>query len=69
MRECLSAAGFDPALADSGMLQGAETYSANLEEAVERGVFGSPFYITDKDERFWGQDRIDDLDATLAGKL
>ena len=69
VRECLSAAGFDPALADSGMLQGAETYSANLEEAVERGVFGSPFYITDKDERFWGQDRIDDLDATLAGKL
>ncbi len=69
VRECLSAAGFDPALADSGMLQGAETYSANLEEAVERGVFGSPFYITDKDDRFWGQDRIDDLDATLAGKL
>jgi 2-hydroxychromene-2-carboxylate isomerase len=69
VRACLSEAGFEPGLADSGLLQGAETYAANLEEAVERGVFGSPFYITDKDQRFWGQDRIDDLDATLAGKL
>lgn len=69
VRACLDAAGFDPALADSGLLQGAETYAANLEEAVERGVFGSPFYITDQDQRFWGQDRIDDLDATLAGTL
>ena len=69
IRDCLAAAGFDPALADSGLLQGAEVYAANLEEAVERGVFGSPFYITDNDQRFWGQDRIDDLDATLAGTL
>lgn len=69
VRACLSEAGFDPALADSGLLVGAETYAANLEEAVERGVFGSPFYITDKDERFWGQDRIADLDAALAGDL
>ena len=69
IRDCLSAAGFDPVLADSGLLQGAEVYASNLEEAVERGVFGSPFYITDNDQRFWGQDRIDDLDATLAGTL
>ena len=69
IRDCLTEAGFDPSLADSGLLQGAEIYSANLEEAVERGVFGSPFYITDQDQRFWGQDRIDDLDATLAGTL
>jgi 2-hydroxychromene-2-carboxylate isomerase len=69
IRACLEEAGFDPSLADSGLLVGAETYAANLEEAVERGVFGSPFYITDKDQRFWGQDRIDDLDATLAGHL
>ncbi|MGD9293314.1 MAG: 2-hydroxychromene-2-carboxylate isomerase [Roseobacter sp.] len=69
VRGCLEEAGFDPSLADSGLLAGAETYAANLEEAVERGVFGSPFYITDKDQRFWGQDSIDDLDATLAGRL
>ncbi|MCE8008475.1 2-hydroxychromene-2-carboxylate isomerase [Aestuariivita sp.] len=65
IRACLSANGFDPALADSGLLQGAETYAANLEEAVERGVFGAPFYITEDDQRFWGQDRLDDLDAHL----
>ena len=69
IRDALEAAGFDPGLADSGMLLGAETYAANLEEAVERGVFGSPFYITDQDQRFWGQDRIEALDATLAGTL
>ncbi|MFP7569701.1 2-hydroxychromene-2-carboxylate isomerase [Marivita sp. S2033] len=69
VRAGLSDAGFDPALADSGLLSGAETYAANQEEAVARGVFGAPFYITDTDERFWGQDRIDDLDLHLAGKL
>lgn len=69
IRSALEEAGFDPGLADSGMLQGAETYAANLEEAVERGVFGAPFYITDQDQRFWGQDRLDALDATLAGKV
>ena len=69
VRACLKAAGFDAGLADSGMLAGAETYAANLEEAVGRGVFGAPFYITDTDERFWGQDRLDDLEAHLAGTL
>ncbi|MDU9002327.1 2-hydroxychromene-2-carboxylate isomerase [Sedimentitalea todarodis] len=65
VRDCLSGAGFDPALADSGLLQGAETYAANLEDAVEKGVFGAPFYVTADGERFWGQDRLDDLDAHL----
>lgn len=69
IRACLSAAGFDPALAGKGLLAGAETYAANLEEAVGRGVFGSPFYITEDDQRFWGQDRLEDLDLHLAGKL
>ncbi len=69
VRACLEAAGFDGGLAGSGMLAGAETYAANLEEAVGRGVFGAPFYITDTDERFWGQDRLDDLEAHLAGTL
>jgi len=68
IRACLTEAGFDPALADSGLLMGAETYARNLEEAVERGVFGAPFYIVG-DARFWGQDRIADIDAHLAGDL
>lgn len=69
IRACLEAAGFDPALADSGMIVGAETYARNLEEAVEAGVFGAPFYITDDGARFWGQDRLEDLDLHLAGKI
>lgn len=69
VRACLEAAGFDPTLADSGLLSGAETYAANLEEAVGAGVFGVPFFITDDGARFWGQDRIGQLDAHLGGKL
>ena len=69
IRACLEETGFDPDLASSGMLEGAETYAANLEEAVANGVFGAPFFISDKDERFWGQDRIDDLDRHLSGEF
>jgi 2-hydroxychromene-2-carboxylate isomerase len=60
--------GFDPSVADRYMLAAAETYANNLEEAVSRGVFGVPFYIVG-DEKFWGQDRLEDLDLYLAGKL
>ncbi|NDW48018.1 2-hydroxychromene-2-carboxylate isomerase [Ruegeria sp. PrR005] len=66
IRDCLDRAGFDPDLANSGLLVGAETYASNLEEAVDRGVFGAPFYITSDGQRFWGQDRLDDLDAHLS---
>ncbi|HAW48408.1 MAG TPA: 2-hydroxychromene-2-carboxylate isomerase [Roseovarius sp.] len=69
VRDCLERAGFDPALADSGLLSGAETYAANLEEAVEAGVFGSPFYVVDSGQMFWGQDRLEDLDMHLDGRL
>jgi hypothetical protein len=57
--------GFDPGLAGMAMLQGAEEYARNLEDAVSAGVFGAPFYIVDGTEKFWGQDRIDDLDLHL----
>jgi len=69
IRACLSGAGFDPSLADSGLLSGAETYARNLEDAVAAGVFGAPFYITDGDQRFWGHDRLPQLEAHLAGRL
>ncbi len=69
VRDCLERAGFAPALADSGLLSGAETYAANLEEAVEAGVFGSPFYVVDSGQMFWGQDRLEDLDMHLDGRL
>ena len=69
IKACLERAGFDPALSDSGMMASAEEYANNLEEAVSRGAFGAPFYITDDGQKFWGQDRIVDLDLHLGGKL
>lgn len=68
IRDLLEKAGFDPKVADRGMLSAAETYAVNLEEAVAQGAFGVPFYIAGE-ERFWGQDHIEDLDLHLAGKL
>lgn len=69
IREVLAAHGFDPDLADKGMLSAAEEYAKNLEDAVSAGVFGAPFYIVDGTAHFWGQDRLEDLDLHLAGKL
>jgi 2-hydroxychromene-2-carboxylate isomerase len=66
--EMMAAHGFDPAIADRGMMAAADAYAANLEEAVLRGVFGVPFYMVGE-EKFWGQDRLEDLDLFLAGKL
>lgn len=65
VRDILAAHGHDPGLADRGLLVGAEAYSANLEQAVARGVFGVPFCIVGE-ECFWGQDRLDFLDRHLA---
>ncbi len=69
IKACLEEAGFDPSLSDSGLLAGAEAYEANLEDAINAGAFGAPFYIVDDGARFWGQDKLEDLDLHLAGKL
>jgi len=65
--DLLAAHGFDPKLAMSGLLTGAESYARNTEDAVAAGAFGSPFYITEDGGKFWGQDRLDFLDEHLAG--
>ena len=67
LRDILGRHGFDPALVDKGLFVGAETYGRNLEQAVEAGVFGSPFYVVQESgQKFWGQDRLDFLDRHLA---
>jgi len=68
VQQIVAAHGFDPKLVDRGMFAAADTYSSNLEEAVLRGVFGVPFYLVG-DERFFGQDRLEDLERYLAGKI
>ncbi|MGZ9811211.1 DsbA family protein [Pseudoroseicyclus sp. H15] len=69
IRAALQEGGFDPSLADKGLLAGAETYAKNGEEAVSAGAVGVPFFVVDGTERFWGQDRLEQLDDYLAGKL
>lgn len=66
VRGCLTEAGFDPALADRGMLSGVEALQRNTDAALKRGVFGAPSYVVG-DEIFWGQDRLPHLAAHLAG--
>jgi len=40
-------------------------YDVLTQEAIDRGVFGSPTYVCGG-ELFWGQDRLDFLDRELA---
>lgn len=68
IRAVLSDNGFDPELVNTGLLEGAETFSKNLEDAIEAGAFGAPTYKIG-DQVLWGQDRLEDLDLILAGKL
>lgn len=62
---CLEAAGFAPDLASKGMLSGVQTLERNTHEALQRNVFGTPSYVVGE-QVFWGQDRLDYLDAHLA---
>ena len=43
-------------------------YRLNTDEAVAAGVFGSPSYVFDG-ELFWGQDRLEMLEAAVAARL
>ncbi|HTS91497.1 MAG TPA: 2-hydroxychromene-2-carboxylate isomerase [Stellaceae bacterium] len=43
----------------------ASRYDALTREAIDREVFGAPFYIY-KNEPFWGQDRLDFLERALS---
>jgi len=42
-----------------------ERLKREVEEAISRGVFGSPFFIVDG-EPFWGMDRLDQVDQWLS---
>ena len=58
--------GFDPDWVQAG-IQAHETkelVKAEVDAAIKRQVFGSPFFFVD-DEPFWGHDRLDQLDLWL----
>lgn len=65
VREIAAANGVDFAAIEPSLSVARDVFAANTREAVERGVFGSPFYCVG-DERFWGQDRLSWLDDHLA---
>jgi 2-hydroxychromene-2-carboxylate isomerase len=67
IRDALAQAGFDPAVADRGLLTAVETLERNTDEALRRMVFGAPSYVVG-DEVFWGQDRLALLDAHLGAR-
>ena len=58
--------GFDgpSLLAAADRPETARLYENQTEQAIARGVFGMPFYIF-RDEPFWGQDRLEMLEAAL----
>jgi 2-hydroxychromene-2-carboxylate isomerase len=63
----LTACGLDAValLAHARSAEVAARYIQHSQEAIARGVFGSPTYVY-RDELFWGQDRLDFLDRALA---
>lgn len=62
----LNEEGFD----GTGLLRAAadgdveHTYRQYTNDAISRGVFGSPFYFFEG-ERFWGQDRLEHLERAI----
>lgn len=55
----------DALLAHARSAEVAARYIQHSQEAIARGVFGSPTYAY-QDELFWGQDRLDFLERALA---
>jgi len=51
--------------APAAIVRGKAIFERNTQESLTRQVFGAPTYAL-RDERFWGQDRLDFLDRALA---
>jgi 2-hydroxychromene-2-carboxylate isomerase len=64
---CAIGAGLDAAAvaARADAPEIAARYAAMTQQAIDRQVFGTPWYVVD-DEPFWGQDRLDFLTRKLA---
>ncbi|TCG07176.1 2-hydroxychromene-2-carboxylate isomerase [Paraburkholderia steynii] len=65
----INSVGYDSArlLRDAKTPSVTSEYRSNTERAIAAGVFGSPSYVFNG-EVFWGQDRLEFLDAALAGQ-
>ena len=67
LQEIVAARGLDAdaLLAQATSAEVAARYVMHSQEAIARGVFGSPTFVL-RDELFWGQDRLDFLDRAFA---
>jgi 2-hydroxychromene-2-carboxylate isomerase len=67
LSDLLAKRGLDAAslIAHARSAEVAARYIQHSQEAIARGVFGSPSYVF-QDELFWGQDRLDFLERALA---
>lgn len=65
MAEILGGEGHAPEVILPAAAAEQSTFDANTALAMQKGVFGAPFYVVG-DERFWGQDRLEYLDRHLA---
>jgi carboxymethylenebutenolidase len=69
-RDTLLAVTAECGLDGEGLMAAAETEElaarrvTESEQAIERGVFGAPFYIFNE-QPFWGQDRLDMLERAV----
>ena len=68
VKTVLDAQGLDAVtlMASAQQEKTARMLAAHTEEAISRGVFGLPSYVTMHD-LFWGQDRLDFLESSLDG--
>ena len=68
VKTVLDAQGLDAVIlmASAQQEETARLLATNTEEAISRGVFGLPSYVT-AHELFWGQDRLEFLESSLTG--
>ena len=68
VKTVLDAQGLDAVIlmASAQQEETARLLATNTEEAISRGVFGLPSYVTAHD-LFWGQDRLEFLESSLTG--
>ena len=68
VKTVLDAQGLDAVIlmASAQQEETARLLATNTEEAISRGVFGLPSYVTAHD-LFWGQDRLEILESSLTG--
>jgi 2-hydroxychromene-2-carboxylate isomerase len=67
LRDCLSACGLAPDIADKGLLRAVDVLERNTNAAADLGIFDCPAYVVGQ-EVFIGTESLPLLDLALAGQ-